>query len=146
MQTVQSAHDGRSIEEKNMDQKNSFEYEGPPDLKVVVERALRWVQHPLLGLNVLDAGLVHAVRVHEQCVRVSLAMTSPGCRLGKVVIEDIEAELFDHLGGRRRVEVAVANGPAWTPARMKVVPIDRRIPCQRQGGLIRVNMPGSRPT
>jgi metal-sulfur cluster biosynthetic enzyme len=129
-----------------MDQKSSFEYEGPPDLKAVVERALRWVQHPLLGLNVLDAGLVHAVQVDEQCVCVSLAMTSPGCRLVKLVIEDVETELFDHLGGRRRVRVEVATGRAWTPKRMKVVPIDRRIPCQLRSDLIRVNMPGWRPT
>jgi metal-sulfur cluster biosynthetic enzyme len=128
-----------------MGQKSSFEYAGPPELKAVVERALRWVQHPLLGLNALDAGLVNAVQVDERCARVSLTMTSPGCRLVKLVIEDIEAELFDHLGGRR-VEVETAAGPAWTPARMKVVPIDLRIPCQLRTHLMPVNMRGSRPT
>ncbi|GAB2579988.1 hypothetical protein GCM10027034_08600 [Ramlibacter solisilvae] len=129
-----------------MNQDRSFEYEGPPELLDGIERALQWVRHPLLGLNVLDAGLVYGVRANGQRVHVSMTMTAPGCRLGDLLAEDVEAELFDHLGDGRQVVVEMVWKPEWTPARMKVVPIDRQTPCQLRVNLTRINMRGPRAT
>jgi metal-sulfur cluster biosynthetic enzyme len=107
----------------------SFDYEGPPDLKKSIERALQWVTHPILGVNVLDAGLVYGVQADDHRVRVRMATTTADCPVDHVVAEDAEAELFDHLGGKREVEVEIERRPPWSPGRMKVVPIDRRGPC-----------------
>lgn len=112
-----------------MTQERSFEYQGPPNLIALIERALGWVTHPLLGLNVLDAGLVYCVKADGQHVRVSIMMTTPGCKLTDLLVEDIEAELFDHLGGEPRVEVEIVRKPAWTSARMTVVPLRFSLPC-----------------
>jgi len=121
------------FKEDCMGQECSFGYEGPPELKPRIERALRWVVHPLFGINVLDAGLVHRVVADDRCVRVSVAVTSPGCPLNDVLVEDLEAELFDHLGGTREVSVQLQREPAWTPMHMKVVPLDRLKSCLCHG-------------
>lgn len=107
-----------------MAQPAAFDYEGPPEFQVRIDRALRWVTHPLLRLNVLDAGLVYGVSADGERVRVRLAMTTPGCSLTDLLVEDVQAEIFDHLGGERRVEVEVVSTPPWSPARMRVVPFE----------------------
>src|SRR5512134_2825794 len=44
--------------------------------------ALRTVNDPEVGMNVVDLGLVYAVAVQGADVRVELTMTSPACPLG----------------------------------------------------------------
>jgi metal-sulfur cluster biosynthetic enzyme len=50
--------------------------------------ALRTVNDPEVGMNVVDLGLVYRVAVDGADVRVELTMTSPACPLGDVIVEN----------------------------------------------------------
>jgi metal-sulfur cluster biosynthetic enzyme len=103
-----------------------FDYEGPQDLRGTIAGALRWVVDPQLGFNLLDAGLVYGVRVTDEVVLVRMALSSPRSAVSDVIVEDVQAELFDHLHGGREVRVEVVSNPPWSTARMAVVPLRRR--------------------
>jgi|GEM_PF-5978973 metal-sulfur cluster biosynthetic enzyme len=116
-----------------MGQECSFEYDGPPELKPRIEQALGWVLHPLFGINVLEAGLVHGVHADAQRVHVRMFVTTSCCPLTDLLAEDVEAEVFDHLGGVHEVQVDLLRGPKWSPARMKLVPLNRLKTCPCKG-------------
>ena len=80
-----------------------FLYEGPADCFEAVQRALAWVVHPHSGQALPQDGAVRAVRIAGTAVVVDLALPPGG--ITQVVAEDLQAELFDHLQGRWRVEV-----------------------------------------
>jgi len=103
-----------------------FDYEGPQEMRACIEGALRWVQDPQLGFNLLDAGLVYGVRVTDEVVHVRMALSSPCSAVSDVIVEDVQAEVFDHLQGGREVRVEVVTSPPWSTARMAVVPLRRR--------------------
>ena len=103
-----------------------YDYEGPAALRGPIVDALRWVQDPQLGFNLLDAGLVYGVRVTDEAVVVQMALSSPRSAVSDVIVEDVQAEVFDHLQGAREVRVEVVGNPPWSTARMAVVPLRRR--------------------
>ena len=65
-------------------------------------------------------------RVTDEVVHVRMALSSPRSGASDVIVEDVQAELFDHLHGGREVRVEVVSNPPWTTARMAVVPLRRR--------------------
>lgn len=103
-----------------------FDYDGPQELRGTITGALQWVVDPGLGFNLLDAGLVYGVRVTDDAVHVRMALSAPGSGASDVIVEDVQAELFDHLHGGREVKVEVVSDPPWSTARMAVVPLRRR--------------------
>jgi metal-sulfur cluster biosynthetic enzyme len=81
--------------------------------------ALREVEDPETGLNVVDMGLIYAVAQPDDSPLVSVTMTftSPFCPAGEVLLEGIERRLA-RLPGVGQVEVEVTFEPPWTPARV----------------------------
>lgn len=53
---------------------------------------LKAVIDPELMVNIIDLGLVYDVRINdaEHRVVIDLTLTSPGCPLGEVIMEDIK--------------------------------------------------------
>jgi metal-sulfur cluster biosynthetic enzyme len=84
-----------------------FDYQGPADLLPAIRKALSSVRDPATGGHLLAAGRVRQVHVHGDTVRAVLVL--PDCPLIPVVLEDLQAELFDHLHGRWKVKVAEAR-------------------------------------
>lgn len=80
--------------------------------------ALRTVNDPEVGMNVVDLGLVYGVTVEGADVRVALTMTSPACPLGDVIVENAAAAIRAVAPGARTVDVALVWDPPWTPDRM----------------------------
>ncbi len=80
--------------------------------------ALRRVNDPEVGMNVVDLGLVYRVTVDDADVRVELTMTSPACPLGDVIVENAAAEIRAAAPDARTVDVALVWDPPWTPDRM----------------------------
>jgi metal-sulfur cluster biosynthetic enzyme len=80
--------------------------------------ALRTVNDPEVGMNVVDLGLVYGVTVDGADVRVALTMTSPACPLGDVIVENAAAAIRAAAPGARTVDVALVWDPPWTPDRM----------------------------
>jgi metal-sulfur cluster biosynthetic enzyme len=80
--------------------------------------ALRTVNDPEVGMNVVDLGLVYGVTVEGADVRVELTMTSPACPLGDVIVENAAAAIRAAAPEARTVDVALVWEPPWTPDRM----------------------------
>lgn len=89
----------------------------PGPLREQVMAALKLVDDPEVGINVVDLGLVYGVEVAEGRVRVELTMTSPACPLGEQIVCDAE-ERIRALPGVAAAQVDLVWEPTWTPERM----------------------------
>jgi len=74
---------------------------------------LRGVVDPELGVNVVDLGLVCAVRVREAEIDVDLTMTSPSCPLGEYLVWDATERLETALRPRS-VQVKLVWDRPWS--------------------------------
>ena len=87
-----------------------------PSKNEVLE-ALRQVEDPELGMDIVDLGLLYDVEVEGPKVKVSYSLTSMGCPAGAMIQEDIDRVV--RRGARRRGRRARAHlRPPWTPDRM----------------------------
>ncbi|MFP5471296.1 MAG: metal-sulfur cluster assembly factor [Bacteroidia bacterium] len=84
-----------------------------------IQLLLKRVIDPELMLNILDLGLVYDVRCDSssKSIEVDMTLTSPGCPLGDVIIEDVEhvvkSEFTDF-----NIKVNLVWKPAWTLDRL----------------------------
>jgi metal-sulfur cluster biosynthetic enzyme len=81
-----------------------------------VLNALRGVEDPELGMDIVDLGLVYDVEVEGDKVRVIHSLTSMGCPAGPMIQEDIYRAMSEL--GVKEAEVELTWEPAWTPERM----------------------------
>ena len=87
------------------------------DNRVLLE-PLREVIDPEIGINVVDLGLVYAVKKHNRQVDVVLTMTTPACPLSAMIEDEVRQALIDSAAGIDDVRVAVVFEPAWSPTMM----------------------------
>ena len=83
-----------------------------------VKLALRRVKDPELNLNILDLGLVYAIRVDGNAVAIDMTLTSPGCPSGPEIMSDAERHL-KALPGVGDVSVNLVWSPFWSPDRIE---------------------------
>jgi metal-sulfur cluster biosynthetic enzyme len=79
--------------------------------------ALREVQDPEMPVNLVDLGIVYAVRELAGRVTVDLTFTAMGCPAAGFILEDVRERLLREPGVRE-VVVNVVWDPPWTAARM----------------------------
>lgn len=81
--------------------------------------ALKNVEDPELGTNIVDLGLVYGVDLDDAKghVHVDLTLTSPGCPLGPQIIRDIKTELQE-IEDVLSVNVDLVWSPLWHPSMM----------------------------
>src|ERR1700681_1979694 len=79
--------------------------------------ALSNVIDPELGLDFVELGLIYGVEIDEGAVRVSFTLTTPVCRIGPQVPEQIE-EFVGELEGVKTVESEMVFTPPWSPEKM----------------------------
>ncbi|MFN2290522.1 MAG: metal-sulfur cluster assembly factor [Anaerolineae bacterium] len=81
--------------------------------------ALKEVEDPEIGMNIVDLGLIYGVHWDEAegDVHIDLTLTSPGCPLGPEIIRDIKRALrgFDDVFD---VDVELVWKPLWHPSMM----------------------------
>jgi metal-sulfur cluster biosynthetic enzyme len=82
-----------------------------------VIEALRQVEDPELGMDIVDLGLLYDVEVDDSNVKVTHSLTSMGCPVGPMIQEDIQ-NVTSALPGVEAVEVELVWEPPWTPERM----------------------------
>ena len=87
-----------------------------PTKDEVIE-AMRQVEDPELGMDIVDLGLLYAVEVDGPRVKVIHSLTSMGCPAGPMIQEDIH-RTASGLEGVQDVEVELTWDPPWTPERM----------------------------
>jgi metal-sulfur cluster biosynthetic enzyme len=82
-----------------------------------VIEALREVEDPELGMDIVELGLLSEVEVTGANVKVIYTLTSMGCPAGAMIQEDID-RVVRELPGVEEVESEVTFEPPWTPDRM----------------------------
>jgi metal-sulfur cluster biosynthetic enzyme len=88
-----------------------------PDDETVRE-ALRQVDDPEAGMNIVDLGLVYDVAVTAATVQVELTMTSAACPLADLIIERVRDAIGRIVPEGTAVDVRLVWDPPWTPDRM----------------------------
>jgi len=87
-----------------------------PSTEEVVE-ALRQVEDPELGMDIVELGLFYGADVEGENVKVTYTLTSMGCPAGPMIQEDIE-RVVSEIPGVGQVESELTFDPPWTPDRM----------------------------
>jgi len=82
-----------------------------------VVQALRQVEDPELGMDIVDLGLMYDVELENGRVRVIHTLTSMGCPVGPLIQQQID-EVVRALPGVEDVEVELTWDPPWTPDKM----------------------------
>jgi metal-sulfur cluster biosynthetic enzyme len=79
---------------------------------------LKNVYDPEIGINVVDLGLVYDIDVADAGdVLVTMTLTSLGCPLGPVIVQEVTNALSD-LPSLGAVDVKLVWSPPWSPDMM----------------------------
>jgi metal-sulfur cluster biosynthetic enzyme len=89
----------------------------PSGLVDQVMDALRKVNDPELGINIVDLGLVYDVRVEDGTVHIDYTLTTMGCPIGPLIEEQIR-QMLEPVEGVDQVEAEMTLSPPWTPEKM----------------------------
>jgi metal-sulfur cluster biosynthetic enzyme len=82
-----------------------------------VYEALRQVEDPELGMDIVELGLLYDVEVSARTVKVTHSLTSMGCPAGPMIQEDIN-RVAREVPGVEDVDIELTWDPPWTPERM----------------------------
>jgi metal-sulfur cluster biosynthetic enzyme len=90
---------------------------GQTDLQQQVLDALRHVNDPELGINVVDLGLIYDVGIAGDTVHVEYTLTTMGCPIGPLIEAQIR-EVIEPIEGIENVNAEMTLTPPWTPDKM----------------------------
>jgi probable FeS assembly SUF system protein SufT len=96
--------------------------EAEQDTEKLVWEQLKTCFDPEIPVNIVDLGLVYYCRVVPLAedgskAEVKFTLTAPGCGMGDVLRQDIEAKL-QSVPGVKEVEVEIVLDPPWDASRM----------------------------
>ncbi len=83
-----------------------------------VREALRQVDDPEAGMNIVDLGLVYAVEVNAKGVRVDLTMTTAACPMADMIVEQARDAIASIVPAGTAIDVRLVWDPPWTPDKM----------------------------
>jgi metal-sulfur cluster biosynthetic enzyme len=87
-----------------------------PTKEQVVD-ALRAVEDPQLGMDIVELGLLYDVEVEGPKVKVIHTLTSMGCPVGPMIQENID-QIARSMPEVEDVEVELTWDPPWSPEKM----------------------------
>jgi metal-sulfur cluster biosynthetic enzyme len=79
--------------------------------------ALRAVEDPELGMDIVELGLLYDVEVEGPKVKVIHTLTSMGCPVGPMIQENID-QIARAMPDVEDVEVELTWDPPWSPEKM----------------------------
>ena len=82
-----------------------------------VFEALRGVEDPELGMDIVELGLLYDVEMDGPKAKVIHSLTSMGCPAGPMIQEGIR-DAAASVPGVEEVEVELTWDPPWTPEKM----------------------------
>jgi metal-sulfur cluster biosynthetic enzyme len=90
-----------------------------PDDAAVLD-ALRQVEDPEAGMNVVDLGLVYGIDVDADAsaIRIAMTMTTAACPLGDLITGQARDAVAAIAPAGTVVRVDLVWDPPWTPGRM----------------------------
>ena len=80
--------------------------------------ALRAVDDPEAGMNIVELGLVYGVEATPPAATVRMTMTSAACPLGDYLTGAVRDALRARFPELEQVNVELVWEPPWTPERM----------------------------
>ena len=80
--------------------------------------ALRAVDDPEAGMNIVELGLVYGVEATPPAAKVRMTMTSPACPLGDYLSDAVRDALLARFPEITQVDIELVWEPPWTPERM----------------------------
>lgn len=83
-----------------------------------VSEALKVVNDPEIGINIVDLGLVYDVQVNEDGeAHIVFTLTSMGCPIGPMLDQEMK-EVVSALPGIKSVTTEMVMTPPWGPDKM----------------------------
>jgi metal-sulfur cluster biosynthetic enzyme len=82
-----------------------------------VFEALRAVEDPELGMDIVELGLLYDVEVDGSTVKVIHTLTSMGCPVGPMIQENVD-QIVRAMPEVEDVEVELTWDPPWSPEKM----------------------------
>ena len=82
-----------------------------------VTEALRGVEDPELGMDIVELGLLYDVEVDGPKVKVIHTLTSMGCPVGPMIQENVD-QVVRAMPEVEDVEVELTWDPPWSPEKM----------------------------
>jgi metal-sulfur cluster biosynthetic enzyme len=83
-----------------------------------VREALRSVDDPEAGMNIVDLGLVYGVEVFADVVQIELTMTTAACPMADMIVDQARAAVEAIVPEGVVVDVQLVWDPPWTPDKM----------------------------
>lgn len=90
----------------------------PDDAAGQLRAALREIDDPELGIDIVSLGIVRQVEVEGAHATVVLAPTSPSCPVGPWMIDQVRDLLSARFPALARVDVSLTWDPPWSPDQM----------------------------
>jgi metal-sulfur cluster biosynthetic enzyme len=88
------------------------------EIKDQVTEALKTVEDPELGIDIVNLGLVYEVDVGDSNdVRVEFTLTTMGCPIGPMIDEQIK-DATQYIEGIGDVTTEMVMYPPWSPEKM----------------------------
>lgn len=88
-----------------------------PDDAAVLD-ALREVEDPEAGMNIVDLGLVYGVDVRTDAIAIDLTMTTAACPMTDMIAGQVHDAVAAIAPAGTTVDVRLVWDPPWTPDRM----------------------------
>ena len=82
-----------------------------------VFEALRAVEDPELGMDIVELGLLYDAEVDGPKVHVTFSLTSMGCPVGPMIEQQIR-ETVQSMDGVDEVDAELTWDPPWSPEKM----------------------------
>lgn len=83
-----------------------------------VREALRQVDDPEAGMNIVELGLVYGIEVTADAVLIDLTMTTAACPMAEMIMDQARAAVAAIAPAGTRVDVRLVWDPPWTPDKM----------------------------
>jgi len=83
-----------------------------------IREALRQVEDPEAGMNIVDLGLVYGIEVADAAVHIDLTMTTAACPMADMIIDQARATVAAILPPDTVIDVQLVWDPPWTPDKM----------------------------
>jgi metal-sulfur cluster biosynthetic enzyme len=83
-----------------------------------IRDALRQVDDPEAGFNIVDLGLVYRIDVEPASVHIELTMTTAACPMTDMIIADVRAAVAPIVPPGIAAHIEMVWEPPWTPERM----------------------------
>ena len=83
-----------------------------------VRAALKTVEDPEAGMDIVDLGLVYGIEAADERIRVEMTMTSPACPAAPFLVDEATAAIRAIAPDGVDVQVELVWEPPWTPDRM----------------------------